>query len=254
MSSFHVIIPARYGSSRLPGKPLCEIDGKPMIQHVVERAQESHASSVVVATDDEKIKQAVQAFSDKVTVVMTSVDHVSGSDRIAEAIDKLDFSDDQVIVNVQGDEPHMPPALINQVAALIEQQSLAAMATLSAPLDDPTQWDDPSVVKVVTDRDGYAIYFSRAAIPFIRHDDSSEVLTNTADVAQRHIGIYAYRCGYLQQFSKRGACELEKHEKLEQLRVLWHGEKIACATAVEIPPSGIDTPEDLERMRQNTKR
>ncbi len=245
MSPFHIIIPARYASSRLPGKPLAEIGGKTMIQRVVECADRSAADSVTVATDDARIERAVKAFGG--AVVMTSPHHPSGTDRIAEAADKLAFSDHEIIVNVQGDEPEMPAALIDQVAALLTCRENAVMATASAPLDDPAQLNDPSVVKIVTDRDGYALYFSRAAIPRLRDETA-----DAADVARRHLGIYAYRCGYLKQFAQRPVCDLEKHEQLEQLRALWYGEKIACAEAIETPAPGIDTPEDLQRIRHTT--
>jgi 3-deoxy-manno-octulosonate cytidylyltransferase (CMP-KDO synthetase) len=252
MHPFHVIIPARYGSSRLPGKPLLDIGGKPMIQHVVECAAGSMAESVTVATDDARVERAVQKFGG--SVVMTSPRHLSGSDRLAEAIDKLGFSDQEIVVNVQGDEPEMPPALINQVSQLLVQKQLAVMATASARLDHPGQLTDPSVVKVVTDCNGYAIYFSRATIPWVRHETSSQLADIAVSVVRRHLGIYAYRCGYIRQFSRRSMCALEQHEKLEQLRVLWHGEKIACAEAVEVPGSGIDTPADLARIRQEVGR
>ena len=250
MSRFHIIIPARYGSSRLPGKPLADIGGKPMIRRVVECAQLSAADSVSVATDDARIEQAVKAFGG--TAVMTSKEHPSGTDRIAEAADKLGFSDREIIVNVQGDEPEIPPALINQVAELLTRRDGdsggVVMATASAPLDHPGQLSDPAVVKVVTDRNGCALYFSRAAISRAR--DGEGAASPHAAGARRHLGIYAYRCGYLKRFARRPVCELEKHEQLEQLRVLWHGEKIACAEAVEIPAAGIDTPADLERIRR----
>lgn len=241
MRPFHVIIPARYEATRLPGKPLLDIGGKPMIQRVVECASRSAASSVTVATDDVRIEQAVKEFGG--AVVMTLSAHPSGSDRIAEAIDHLRLKDHEIIVNVQGDEPDMPAALIDQVAELLAQQQLALMATAATALDDPAQLNDPAVVKVVTDRHGYALYFSRAAIPW--HDQAAPA----PHAVRRHIGIYAYSGGYLRRFCERDVCALEEHEKLEQLRVLWHGEKIACADAVEIPGAGIDTPADLERAR-----
>ncbi len=250
MPPFHVIIPARYGSSRLPGKPLAEIGGQPMIRRVVECARRSAAETVTVATDDARIERAVQAFGG--TAVMTSPDHPSGTDRIAEAAEKLGFADHEIIVNVQGDEPEMPPALIAQVAELLAGQDAgtggAEMATASAPLDDPEQLNDPAVVKVVTDRDGYALYFSRAAIA--RKRDQDESSPPHAGVVRRHLGIYACRCGYLRRFAQRPACALEQREQLEQLRALWHGEKIACAEAVEVPAPGIDTPADLARIRR----
>ena len=239
MPPFHVIIPARYGASRLPGKPLADIGGQPMIQRVVECARRSAAASVSVATDDARIECAVRAFGG--AVVMTAGDHPSGTDRIAEAVGKLGFSDAEIIVNLQGDEPEMPPALIDQVAELLARRPLAAMATASAPIDHPEQLDDPSVVKVAVDSAGYARCFSRSAISRSRDDP--------AGAARRHLGIYAYRCGYLKQFAQRPVCEPEKRERLEQLRALWHGDKIACAEAVEVPAPGIDTPADLERVR-----
>ena len=248
-TSFHIIIPARYGSSRLPGKPLAKIGGQPMVRHVVECAKRSAATSVVVATDDERIARAVSERPDGCISVMTSLDHASGTDRIAEAVDHLGFAEHEIIVNVQGDEPDMPPALINQVAELLAHQKAehgAVMATATAPLETLAQLHDRSVVKVVTDRDGYALYFSRAAIGR-RHRE--EALPDAASV-RRHIGIYACRCGYLKRFAERPPCALEKHEQLEQLRVLWYGEKIACAEAAEIPAPGIDTPADLARIRR----
>lgn len=246
---FHIIIPARYSASRLPGKPLADIGGQTMIQRVVTCARQSAANSVTVATDDARIQRAVAEFGCQ--VVMTAAHHPSGTDRIAEAADQLSLSDDEIIVNVQGDEPEMPPALIDQVAALLARQdagqNAAVMATASAPIDDAEQLNDPSVVKVITDRDGYALYFSRAAIPRMRDDAN---LAEAISVVRRHLGIYAYRRGYLRRFAQRPVCALEKYEQLEQLRVLVYGEKIACAEAVEIPAPGIDTPADLKRIRR----
>ncbi|MDD9858415.1 MAG: 3-deoxy-manno-octulosonate cytidylyltransferase [Gammaproteobacteria bacterium] len=243
VAAFHIIIPARYGARRLPGKPLLDLGGKPMIQRVVECARRSAAASVTVATDEARIARAVTDFGG--TAVMTAAHHLCGTDRIAEAAAHLGFEEHEIIVNLQGDEPLMPPALIDQVARHLAHRLHAAMATASAPLD-PGQLTDPSVVKVVTDRDGYALYFSRAAIAWMRdapHHDATAV-------ARRHIGIYAYRCGYLQRFSARPACALEQHEQLEQLRGLWYGDRIACAEAVEIPAAGIDTPGDVARIRR----
>ncbi len=248
MRRFHVIIPARYAAQRLPGKPLLEIGGKPVIQHVVECARRSAARSVTVATDDARVERAVKAFGGD--AVMTSPEHVCGTDRIAEAVEKLAFSDSEIIVNVQGDEPQMPPALLNQTAELLARQPLAALATLSAPLDNAAQLTDPAVVKVVTDRAGYALYFSRAAIPWLRAETSSKLAEGAVGAVRRHLGLYAYYCDYLRRFAKRNACELEQHEKLEQLRALWHGEKIACAEAVETPAPGLDTPADLKRIQR----
>ncbi len=248
MRPFHIVIPARYASRRLPGKVLLDIGGKPMIRHVVECAARSAASSVVVATDDARVEQAVRDFGGR--VVMTSSDHPSGTDRVAEAVGKLGFADQEIVVNVQGDEPEMPPELIDQVADLLASRQQAALATASAPFDHPAQLADPSVVKVVVDRNGYALYFSRAAIPHSRDGTASAAATT----ARRHLGIYAYRCGYLRRFAERPVCPVEEQEKLEQLRALWYGEKIACAEATAIPAAGIDTREDLERARRAVRR
>ncbi len=259
-AAFQVVIPARYGSSRLPGKPLLDIGGKPMIQWVVEGASRSAAAAVVVATDCAAIASAVEAFGG--VAVMTSARHQCGADRIVEAIDKLGWAAGDVVVNVQGDEPQMPPPLIDQVAALAARG--AAMATASAPLQHAAQLTDPAVVKVVVDRAGRALYFSRAAIPWQRAglppglatsveavaEAAAEAATSVeATAARRHIGIYAYRCDYLRRFTGYGVCALEAAERLEQLRALWHGDRIACAEAVDIPPPGVDTPADLARVR-----
>ena len=251
MANFHVIIPARYASSRLPGKALLDIDGKPMIQHVVEKCHLSAARSVVVATDDKRIVEAVQAFNG--TAVLTSSDHPSGSDRIAEASTILGLSDEEIIVNVQGDEPDMPAALIDQLAGALTDDNLAVMATASATLDDQAQVNDPSVVKVVTDKNGYAVYFSRATIPWVRSESSSSLADTALQHVRRHLGIYAYSAGYIQTFAARGSCELENLEKLEQLRGLWHGDKILCVDAVAVPGPGIDTEKDLEQARQRIR-
>lgn len=246
MSPFQIIIPARYASTRLPGKPLADIGGKPMLQHVVERARESDATAVVVATDDARIAHAVEGFGGE--VVMTSVQHASGTDRIAEAVDKLGLADEQIILNLQGDEPGMPAATLNQVVALLVARPDAVVATASAPLDAATQLHDPAVVKVVTDRNGYALYFSRAAIAQGRDAKAA------ASSARLHLGVYAYRCGFLRKFTQRPPSPLEQYEQLEQLRVLWYGGKIVCAEALEAPLPGIDTAEDLARARRANTR
>ena len=248
MTEFHIIIPARYQSSRLPGKPLMRIGHKTMIQHVVERARESSALTITVATDDRRIESAVTAFGGQ--AVMTSLDHQSGSDRIAQAVEILGLDDDAIVVNVQGDEPAMPPALIDQVAALLVARSEAVMATVSAPLENREQLLDPAIVKVVTDHEDYALYFSRATIPWARSRDSADLAENAVEKVRRHLGIYAYHSRYIRQFASRKPCYLESLEKLEQLRTLWHGERIACAHAVTIPCPGVDSEADLERMRR----
>ncbi len=245
MTDFIVVIPARYGSTRLPGKPLLEIAGKPMIQHVVERAQSSAASRVIVATDDERIVAAVSRFGGD--SVLTRTDHTSGSDRIAEVAKKLTLAESQILVNVQGDEPDMPAELIDQVSKALATTPAAMMATACTEIADPAMLNDPNVVKVVRDKNQMALYFSRAAVPFDRDQESQTT-------AYRHLGIYAYRASYVQQFAAREPCALENTEKLEQLRALWHGEQIICVDAVAIPGVGIDTPADYEHARRNLKR
>ena len=247
MSEFHVIVPSRYSSNRLPGKPLLKIAGKPMIQHVIERCEESNARSVVVATDDVRILDCVKSFGG--SVVMTSSNHQSGSDRIAEACTSIELDDDAIVVNVQGDEPDMPASLINQLADALANTRQAGMVTASAPLANPADVTDPSVVKVVCDRSGYALYFSRATIPWVRDEQTSRLADNAMEHVRRHLGIYAYRCEFLKRYSSLPRSPLEDMERLEQLRVLWHGEKILCVEAAEIPGPGIDTREDLDRAR-----
>lgn len=243
--AFTVIIPARYASSRLPGKPLRLIDGKPMLQHVHEAVLASGAEQVIVATDDERIEQAAQAFA--ADVCMTSPDHPSGTDRLAEVAVSRDLADDTIIVNVQGDEPLMPPALVRQVAAGLAAQSEARIATLATPLLAAGEFFDPNVVKVVTDREGYALYFSRAPIPWDRDllQENARLLP-VGIQPMRHIGIYAYRVSYLRNYTDMQACPLEQAEQLEQLRALWYGEKILVATASQRPGPGVDTADDLK--------
>ena len=246
--NFHIIIPARFGSSRLPGKPLMDIGGKPMIQHVVERSWTSGAKSVVVATDDTRISDVVAGFGGE--SVITSREHESGSDRISEAATLQGLDRDAIVINVQGDEPDMPAALIRQVARTLYEDPDASMSTASAELDDESQVLDPAVVKVVVDRNQYAMYFSRAAIPWVRDDGSSSISSDASRFVRRHLGIYAYRVGYLCDFARRSPCQLEELEKLEQLRALWAGDRIKCVHAIEAPGPGIDTWEDLERIRK----
>lgn len=244
--AFHIIIPARYGSTRLPGKPLLDIAGKPMIQRVYESCKTTSAESVTVATDDRRIADVVQGFGG--AVVITATEHESGTDRIAEAVTILGLADDVTVVNVQGDEPDMPPALIEQLAIALERGESVEMATASAPIDDTSQLQDPSVVKVVVDRNEIALYFSRSTIPWQDYK-----LTNNPAIptnVRRHLGIYAYRAGYIKSFAARLPCELERLERLEQLRALWYGERIRCIQAIEIPGPGIDTATDLERVRE----
>lgn len=243
--SFVVIIPARYASTRLPGKPLVDIQGKPMVLHVMERARESGADRVIVATDHPDVAAAVTAAGGE--VCMTRVDHQSGTERLAEVVEKYQFADDTIIVNVQGDEPMIPAEIVRQVAGNLAQ-SEAGMATLAVPITDAEEAFNPNAVKVVMDAKGYALYFSRATIPWDR-ERYAQSREQIGDTLLRHIGIYAYRAGFIRRYIAWESCPLEHIELLEQLRVLWYGEKIHVAVAKAIPSVGVDTPEDLERVR-----
>ena len=244
--SFTVVIPSRYQSSRLPGKPLADIAGKPMVQWVYEQAKQAGADRVIVATDDVRIQTAVESFGGE--VCMTSPDHQSGTERLAEVIKKMSIADDHIIVNVQGDEPLIPPSIIKQVAENLAN-STAPMATLGVSIDEPQEVFNPNSVKVVTDKDGYALYFSRASIPWDRDAWASDNKTIRQPL-MRHIGIYAYRAGFINTYIGWQPSALEQIESLEQLRVLWYGEKIHVALANEAPAAGVDTPEDLETIRR----
>lgn len=247
--SFTVVIPARYGSSRLPGKPLANIAGKPMIQHVVERAETSGAAEVIVATDDVRVKEGVEKFGGR--VMMTSSEHTSGTERLAEVIEQLALAENEVVVNVQGDEPFIPPEIIRQVADNLANQRQAPMATLAVPIIDAEDIFNPNTVKVVTDVAGYALYFSRAAIPWDREHFSADRATSVVtEHYYRHIGIYAYRAGFVRRYVEWQSSPVEQLESLEQLRVLWHGERIHVAEAILAPATGIDTEEDLQRARK----
>ena len=250
--SFVTIIPARMQSTRLPNKPLADIAGTPMVVRVVEQALQSDANMVVVACDDMAIQDAVTLAG--YACMLTRNDHPSGTDRLAEAVDRLQLPDDAIVVNVQGDEPLIDPALINAVAAHLASDASLAMATASHKIDSAEDFFNPNVVKVVCNAQQQAMYFSRAPIPWDRdsfaddNDDEDWVLPAELD-AQRHIGLYAYRAGFLRAYSKLSASRLEDIEKLEQLRVLWHGYKIGVYRAAQAPAAGVDTPEDLERVR-----
>lgn len=246
MSEFHVIIPARLQSSRLEAKALKLIGDKPMVQHVCEQAKLSGAKTVTVATDHESIKQAV--ISSGFNAVMTRSDHASGSDRVYEAAQKIGLADDANIVNVQGDEPFIPPNNIELVASLIEKEN-TPMATLCCPIKTADEALDPNAVKVIYNANNKAIYFSRSLIPFNRNHP---VVTGNKLIGNyfRHIGIYAYRKSFLQSFISWTQSDLEKAESLEQLRVLENGFEIAISALQEMPPPGVDTPEDLEKARQ----
>ena len=245
--SFSVVIPARYGASRLPGKPLLDICGKPMIQRVWEQAVESGADQVIVATDDTRIQAVADAFGAQ--VCMTSPDHPSGTDRLQEVALRQRWQDDHIVVNVQGDEPLLPPALIDQVAANLGQRPEAGIATLSEPVTGLAELRNPNAVKVVTDVHGMALYFSRATIPWPREAFATEPTAMPEGAWQRHIGIYAYRSGFLHRYVNWDPAPLETQEQLEQLRALFQGERIHVATACEPVPAGVDTPEDLAAVR-----
>ena len=237
-----LVIPARYASTRLPGKPLRLIAGKPMIQHVFERAQDAATkvgfSEIIIATDDQRIQQVCEDFG--AHVCMTSAMHETGSDRLAEVVTLNAWADDTIVVNLQGDEPLTPVSSLKQVAENLSRHPETSIATLATPLTKDEEYNDPNVVKVVTDVNGIALYFSRAKIPFQRDEGMT-----VNDFALRHIGIYAYRAAYLKSFSKMESCQLEQLEKLEQLRAMWHGAKIHVGIAKEIPGHGVDTEDDL---------
>ena len=246
---FKVVIPARYASTRLPGKPLRLLDGRPMLQHVHERALQSGAQTVIIATDDPRIEQAAGKFS--ASVCMTSPEHTSGTERLGEVVERMQWSDDEIVVNVQGDEPLIPPALIQQVADGLAGHADATLATLAHALATATEAQDPNVVKVVTDRSGYALYFSRAAIPYCRDRKDAEAVG-----LLRHVGLYAYRAGFLRHYRNLEPAPIEQAEKLEQLRVLWHGMKIHVGMAVQMPGPGVDTEADLlavEKLIESSK-
>ena len=246
--SFTVVIPARYGSSRLPGKPLLDIAGKPMIQRVWEQACECSADQVVIATDDERIEQVALSFGAR--VCMTSPNHPSGTDRLQQVVQDLALPSEHIVVNVQGDEPLMPAAVIDQVANNLQQNESAAIATLSEPINDLEELRNPNAVKVVCDENGLALYFSRAAIPWPREHFSTESLAMpTTGSWDRHIGIYAYRTEFLHQFVTWPPAPLEQLEQLEQLRALYHGVRIHVAQAAQKVPAGVDTEEDLNAVR-----
>jgi len=244
MTDFVVAIPARFSSERLPGKPLRLIAGLPMLQHAWLRASESDAREVIIATDDERIQQAAEAFG--ATVCMTADSHCSGTERIAEVARKLDWSDDQRVVNLQGDEPLMPPALIRMCASLLDDP-LADMATLASSLQSKEDFRDPNVVKVVLDDNGFALYFSRASIPYSRSADNEGLALSSA---QHHHGIYSYRCSVLHRLVAAAPSVLEQCEKLEQLRALSMGMKIKVGCPEQRPGPGVDTERDLDAVNR----
>ncbi len=239
---FLVVIPARLGSTRLPRKPLADIHGKPMVVRVAERAMRSAAQSVIVATDSPEIQAVCDEH--RIECLLTRADHATGTDRIAEIAQQLKLPDNALVVNVQGDEPLIPAELINQVAQALADHPACAIATVAVALENPVEIANPNVVKVVLNRSGEAMYFSRATIPFVR-DLASGVPTKHL----RHLGIYAYRADFLQAYTRLEPAPPEQAESLEQLRALWNGYRIQVHVASEVPPAGVDTQEDLERIR-----
>jgi 3-deoxy-manno-octulosonate cytidylyltransferase (CMP-KDO synthetase) len=248
MPPFAVIIPARHASTRLPGKMLADIGGKPMVVRVAEQARASGATEVVVATDHADIAQAVARHG--FTAVLTREDHPSGTDRIAEVAAQRRYAPDDIVVNVQGDEPLIEPGLIRDVARQLADHADAAIATLCCPIVDAAQFTNPNVVKVVLDGKGYALYFSRAPIPYARDAFAQGIAALPAGLpVYRHLGIYAYRAGFLARYTQLTPAPLEEFEALEQLRALWHGHKISVAVTPAAPHAGVDTAEDLARVR-----
>ena len=239
---FLVVIPARLGSTRLPRKPLADIGGKPMVVRVAEQAKKSLAHSVVVATDSTEIQAVCNEH--RIECLLTSSDHPTGTDRLAEVAQLLKLPSDTLVVNVQGDEPLIPPELINLVAQTLADHTECAISTVAVPIHDVAEIENPNVVKVALNRAGEALYFSRAPIPFVR---DSQLAGTTKHL--RHLGIYAYRADFLQAYTRLEPAPPEQAEGLEQLRALWNGYRIAVHTATQAPPAGVDTPEDLERVR-----
>ena len=246
---YSIVIPARFAATRLPGKPLREIAGKPLLQHVYECARRTQARQIIIATDDERIQAAATAFG--ADVCMTSSHHQSGTQRINEVILSRNIADDEIIVNLQGDEPLMPAACIEQVADVLASNPLAQMSTLVTPVIHEDEVFDSNVVKVVVNKLGFALYFSRASIPWQRGCyEQHRIDHNDTWTCLRHIGIYSYRAAYIKEYVTLSPSPLEEIESLEQLRVLWHGGNIAVGEAVEIPGPGVDTEKDFAKVSQ----
>ena len=246
--SFTVLVPARLASTRLPNKPLADIQGLPMVVRVAQRAALSNAAQVVVAADSQEIVSACEAHG--IRALLTRMDHPSGSDRLAEASALLGLTDDDVVVNVQGDEPLIDPDLINQVATLLSQRPTASMSTAAHTIDQVAEFTNPNVVKVVLDQAQLALYFSRATIPWWRDGNTQGIQNLPSPPPLRHIGIYGYRVGFLKAFPQLPPAPIESCEALEQLRAMWHGHKIAVHVTEKAPGPGVDTPEDLARVRE----
>ena len=248
MGGFVVIVPARLASTRLPRKPLIDLGGQPMVVRVARRAAEGGATRVIVATESDEVMAACRSFD--VEVVLTRADHATGTDRLAEAVDALQLADETIVVNVQGDEPLLPPEVIARVADLLRQRTECALATAAHPLADASEFFNPNIVKVVSDASGRALLFSRAPIPWAR--DAFAVTRERLPAglpAWRHVGLYAYRAGFLRRFPRLPRAPIEEQENLEQLRALWHGFGIAVLPLTESLPPGVDTPQDLEAVR-----
>jgi len=246
--SFTVLIPARYASTRLPGKPLLDIAGKPLVVRVAERAQASGADRIVIATDDERIRAAAEQHG--FDAILTHANHATGTDRLAEAAVALELDDKAIVVNVQGDEPLLEPALIREVADELRSHGDASIATACHPIDDLQEAFNPNVVKVVLDHAGYALYFSRATIPWAR--DAFAAKRDKLPLGlplYRHYGLYAYRVGFLRHYPSLTSAQIERFEALEQLRALWHGHRIVVRITTGTPAPGVDTQEDLDRVR-----
>lgn len=245
----HVVIPARYASSRLPGKPLADIGGKPMVVRVVEAVLSGGSVDICVATDDQRIRHAVEAHGYR--VALTRNDHPSGTDRLAEVADQYRWHDNEIVINVQGDEPLIDPRLVYRVADALAEDNDAAVATAAHPIRDAEDFFNPAVVKVVTDARGRALYFSRAPIPWARDAFTADRQRLPPTLhALRHIGLYAYRAGFLRRYGSLAPSPLEGIEALEQLRAIWHGYPICVTVTEHAPATGVDTPEDLARVRQ----
>ena len=251
-STFNIVIPARFASQRLPGKVLLDLAGQPLLQHVWRQANKSSAQTVVIATDDERIEAAAKGFGAE--VVMTRANHRSGSDRIAECADILGWEDDQLVVNLQGDEPLMPPDCLDQVAALLDERRDCEVASLYWPIKEADEVLNPNAVKVVTDTLGRALYFSRSPIPYTRAYVDVQTAIDAGEVWKRHLGLYAYRLAALRRYTSAKPTPLESAESLEQLRIMEEGGRIAMAQASEFIPAGVDTEEDYYRALEFAKR
>ena len=248
MIDFKIVIPARYASTRLPGKPLADIAGKPMVVRVAEQAVKAGASDVWVATDHQQVADAVKAHG--YNVLLTAPEHVSGTDRIAEVVQQLNWADNEIVVNVQGDEPLISPLLIQEVAQHLHDHPQASISTACHGISDWATMFNPNVVKVVADRLNYAMYFSRAPIPFARDSFGAGGVFPEDLPVFRHIGIYAYRAAFLKIYNQLQPAAVEQFESLEQLRAIWHGYRISVAVTEHAPASGVDTQEDLDRVRK----